>query len=168
MRMEQESLHGQPIYRIEVDPDVVWMGGELGIFRVERETGSVTLLGNEGGIGGPAWAMHSTPTELWVGRYTGVEVIDKASMEHRGYPSQSHLRGADIYAIYAEGDLVWVGTNNGLWKYDRKRNYWHRYTEEDGLLDKRVYALYPDGDYILIGTAEGVTRFLWNVPERID
>jgi ligand-binding sensor domain-containing protein len=167
-RLSPEALHSQTINRITADSQYVWLGGELGLYRLDRATDQGFFLGNEGGVGGPVYALSSTPEEIWVGRLTGVELVEKKTLKQTGYPAQAHFGGAEVNAILAQEHLVWVGTDRGLWKFDRKRNYWHQYTEVDGLLDNRVYALYPDGDYILIGTQEGLTRFYWDDPDRVD
>ncbi len=163
-----KALHLQPIYKIAVDRKAVWIGGELGLFKLDKKTATGEWIGFDGGIGGPVYALHSTADELWVGGLYGVEVISKDDMEQTGYPAQAHFGGAEVNAVYAEGLLVWVGTNRGLWKFDRKRNYWHQYTRNDGLIDDNVLSIYPDGNYLLLGTEYGVTRFYWNDPDRVD
>ncbi|TKJ40393.1 hypothetical protein CEE37_08715 [candidate division LCP-89 bacterium B3_LCP] len=168
VRMQQPALGHQIFYDIAVDKQAIWCGGNMGLYRLDRETGKGGYLGLSGGVGGPVYSIHSTNSEIWVGRMSGVEVINKRSLKQTGYPSYAHMHGAEIYAVYAKGNLAWVGTNSGLWKFDRSRNYWHQYTYLDGLLDNRVYEIYPDGDYLLIGTASGVTRFFWNDPDRVD
>jgi len=167
-RLEHPALRNQAGYRIAVDAQALWVGGEMGLFRLDRATGEGNYLGLEGGVGGAVHALHSTSDEMWLGRTTGIEVVDKQHLRQTGYPSQAFFKSATVNAILAKDSLVWVGTDQGLWKFDRARNRWHQYTEIDGLIDNRVTALLMDGDYLLIGTPEGMTRFYWNEEGRID
>jgi len=167
-RLEHTALRNQPGYRLAVDSQALWVGGEQGLFRLDRATGEGHYLGLEGGVGGAVHALHSISDEVWLGRTTGIEVVDKQHLKQTGFPSQAFFKGAAVNAILAKDSLVWVGTDQGLWKFDRARNRWHQYTEVDGLIDNRVTALLLDGDYLLIATPEGMTRFYWNEEGRID
>ena len=167
-RIEHPALKNQPCYRIAVDKNAVWVGAELGLFRLDRASGNGQYLGLEGGVGGAVHALHATADEIWVGRFSGVEVVDKQHLKQTGWPAQAFFAGGQVNAVLAVDSLVWIGTNQGLWKFDRARNRWHQYTEIDGLLDNRVTALLLDGDYLLIGTPAGLTRFYWNEAGRMD
>jgi ligand-binding sensor domain-containing protein len=167
--VQYAGLGTVPVYDLDQQLNLVWMGTEFGIYVYDAEKDSG---GFYKGAYGPAnqatYAVSVFKDEVWFGTKEGVAGFDSEAKEWLTGPGRLYDSQTTIHRILATEEAVWVATDNGVLKFDRERQRWVHYTLEDGLPDMRVYALFPDGDYIWFGTAAGLTQFYWNSPHRID
>lgn len=164
------------IWMLYADGQLMWAGGNTGLFGVSIETLEVVhALPSDEAIrmgGGPIRSMlPAAEGGYWIGsagsglaRYVpGEGVVQQFLLEH-GDPQS--LSSNVVRSMYRDdnGDL-WVGTLNGLNLISAAdlaagRNRFRLYTVADGLPNNTVYGITPDGTgHLWLSTNRGLSRF---------
>jgi ligand-binding sensor domain-containing protein len=105
---------------------------------------------------------------LWVGTFSGLDVLDRVSGKFTRYKDESNsdgLRGDRVYSICVDrGGALWVGTyRGGVNRFDPHRQRFAHVAfepnKEGGLHGQNVYSLLEtdDGD-LWVGTDDGLFR----------
>lgn len=167
--IKYSALGTVPVYDLDQQANLIWMGTEYGIYIYDAEKDSGGFYkGSYGPANQSTFAVSVFDNEVWFGTEEGVAGFDSHAKEWITGPSRRYDSDSRIHRILATEAAVWAATDKGVFKFDRTDERWVHYTTADGLPDNRVRSLFPDGDYIWFGTAAGLTQFYWNSPRRVD
>jgi len=103
-------------YGVAVDPDFVWVvagdpRGEIGVFKINKQTNAVTKVANDIVVGGVAvdpdfvWAIGG---DYWSGSVYKINKTDNTVTTISG-------AGGDLQHVAVDSDFVWVGSNLNNW-----------------------------------------------------
>ena len=166
------------IYALTLDSaGFLWIGGDHGITRLDRDTGDHSTLSHDAsepgslGAGTVRAVYEDSHRTLWVGTYgDGLHRLgsDGKTFAHfRRGAAESTLSDNRVSVIFEDADRrIWIGTANGLNLLDREDNSFARFTRDNGTLsslgDNDVSSIYQDrGGMLWVGTKNrGVSK--WN------
>jgi hypothetical protein len=157
----------------ETRPEVVWIGTQHGLNRLEAGTGRwsrflhdprdsrslcndiVTAIREDG------------PKHLWIGTRGGLSRLDKSSGKCESYisrledPPGTGLTDNIINCVHVDpAGIVWIGTNAGLDRFDRGKGKWRVFAQKDGLAGEVVCGILEDNSGALwVSTNRGLSRF---------
>jgi signal transduction histidine kinase/ligand-binding sensor domain-containing protein/DNA-binding response OmpR family regulator len=160
---------------VKTRDDVVWVGTQRGLTRMERSGGRV-VYGAPFSTRGAALPDPSVQSlledrdgNLWIGTPRGLVVVERASGAVRRYRRESgdprSLAEDWVGVLHEDRDgRVWVGTlGRGLSEFDPGtrsfRNYGSRPNDAAGLPSGAITAIFTDGaNRLWIGTDNGLAR----------
>ncbi|UCG37984.1 MAG: chitobiase/beta-hexosaminidase C-terminal domain-containing protein [bacterium] len=155
----RDNTNGVFIHPSVIDGDLLWVGGEEGLFSVNIDTKRrKNYTTSSGLISNSVRAIAVDRLGFkWIGTDKGVSQFDGArnwvTFDYSdGLPSNV-INGVVIDPM----DSIWFCTDRGLALYDRKRFLVR--TTDDGLPDNNVTSLAIDADGVFwIGTVKGLLR----------
>ncbi|MBI3659335.1 hypothetical protein HY230_02530, partial [Candidatus Acetothermia bacterium] len=132
-----EGLSGSTIYSIVASPQVLLIGTEFGLTKVQLEPNTPVL--------------NSMAKQLNWKRYRKDE-------------RESNLPNNTVYSVFVDdAQMLWVGTAEGLARVPLNeiptKTSWKIYTVKQyaGLLSSKILSLTGDSQYIYVGTDKGLT-----------
>jgi ligand-binding sensor domain-containing protein len=153
------------IYDLEVVRDQVWIGTDIGAYRLSLATGKLQkyqdpdrLLFNR------VFDITSADRYLWLSSDGGAVQIDLDSGSTRPYRISSRLIGDR--AIAANDRIAAIASDLGVTIIFMDDEHWNsrELSTFDGLLSPYVFGLILDGDFLWVGTDMGLTRINWSNP----
>jgi len=159
------ALSGHMIYDLDLVRDQLWIGSEVGAYRLSLTTGKLQkfqdpdrLLFNR------VLDITSADHSLWLSSDGGAVRVDLDSGTTTPYRLSSRRTGAR--AIAANDQIAALASDQGLAIIFLDGDHWN--TRElstfDGLLSPYVYALLLDGESLWAGTDKGLSRIKWSSP----
>ncbi len=155
------------------DPDVLWVGTQRGLNRLDARTGDWTRFVRDARV--PDSLVNPVVTALyddrlgaiWVGTRGGLSRLDKSTgrcanfINHLGDQPGAGLSNNSINCLSGGRDgALWVGTEAGLDRLDRATGEWRHYGLKDGLGGEVVCGILEDGaGRLWLSTNRGLTRF---------
>lgn len=169
MRVELPGLSVINVLSIEADSETVWVGTDQGVFKLDlKENTRERFVDPNGMVNTRVNHILKYQDQIWFASALGILGYDLKTGKYTAYHQGVDLPGGEVLRLAIHPSAIWAATTNGAIKLDRSTNQWRLYNEFDGLLDNYIQTLALDGDYIWFGTKEGLTRFLWNVPGRVE
>lgn len=155
----RDNSNGVFIHPSVIDGDLLWVGGEEGLFRVHIDTKKRrNYTTSDGLISNSVRAIAVDRLGFkWIGTDKGVSQFDGKS-NWVTYDYSDGLPSNFINCVVIDPlDNIWFGTDKGLAMYDRKKfTVW---TTKQGLPDDNVTSLAIDADGVFwIGTWKGLLR----------
>ncbi len=159
------ALLDHVIYDLEVVRDQVWIGSDIGAYRLSLATGKLQkyqdpdrLLFNR------VFDITTTDHSLWLSSDGGAVQIDLDSGSTAAYRVSSRLIGDR--AIAANDRIAALASDLGVTIIFMDGEHWssRELSTFDGLLSPYVFALILDGDFLWVGTDMGLTRINWSNP----
>lgn len=155
------------------DPDVLWIGTQRGVNRLDTRTGGWARFVRDpraaASLVNPVvTALHDDGAGfLWVGTLGGLSRLDKATGRSENTvsriddPPGASLSNNTVNCLHGGRDgTLWVGTDSGLDRLDRTAAAWRNFALKDGLAGEVVCAILEDGDGRLwLSTNRGLSRF---------
>ncbi len=171
-KSDSGNLINEEINTILLDDDLVWLGTNGGLVKLELNSGSSTVYSHE-----PNNSQSLVDNEitsiakdnsgfLWVGTYKGLDRLDPAKGQFlhfsADYNNSKSISENSIMSIYQDfTDIIWIGTSaNGLNKYDPgKRKFTHHFRQHDNpnsLPNNYIGGIFEDhSGSIWLGTGGG-------------
>ena len=162
-------LDGRAVRAVEADGREVWVGTDLGLFRLApRTAGAEEWVLEEARTASPGVRdLVLLPGEVVVATDRGVEILPRepspagpgADEPERILVGEGRLDEPPL-ALAADSSNLWIGTLVGLSRWDRERRRWTEYGLADGLPDVPVTGLeLQAGGRLWISTPGGAVRF---------
>lgn len=166
-----------PLYRagacfsfLEETKNTLWIGGDQGLVRFDRQQGNLRRYRPSPGEGVGVHAIHQDEKgALWLGTFgKGLRKFDPDTEKfelHESSSSESGRINSDIvFAIEPDkNNILWIGTwGGGLNKFDRAAKWFTYYNSDphdrESLSSSYVYTIHQDladDNLLWIGTANG-------------
>ncbi|HUV30669.1 MAG TPA: hypothetical protein VMY05_06255 [Acidobacteriota bacterium] len=160
---------GRLIYDLEVIGDFLWIGSDIGAYRLSLVEGNLQRFDDPHGVlFARVYDIESYGNKVWFASDDGLLSLDMSSGET--VPFRDFTRRAGGRALAVNDRIAAAASDRGMTLIflDRRDRFSREFTTDDGLASSTVNALLLDGDYIWVGTDLGLTRFFWNNPDRID
>ena len=166
------------IYALAVDASgFLWVGGDHGITRLDRDSGEFTTFSHDPGVPGSLGAgsvravFEDGDRNLWVGTHGGglhrLDSDGQTFVHYRHSDAATSLSDDRVSVIFEDAERrLWIGTANGLNLLAREDGSFRRYTQRESTLatlgDDDISSIYQDrGGMLWVGTKNrGVNK--WN------
>ena len=150
-----------------------WVGGNAGLSRLNRDTGEVTRLRQQGGNNFifNLMPMQSDSNKFWIANGGGLDVFDTetetyAKIQIRPDSLESEPGVLDIYED-SQNQLLWLGTSEGLIRYNMTDSTSEAFTynpaDTTSISDDVIFKVTPqdsDPDILWLATqSAGLNRF---------
>ena len=148
--------------------DVLWLGTELGLNRLDRSTGEFRYFTKEQGLSYNAVfdVMQDADGSLWLGTGGGgLSHFDPRTEKFQNITTSDGLPSNNIYGILAdEANALWISSNQGLTRLDKSSRATTNFGIADGLQDlsfaQGIYAKDPKtGEMFFGGRTNGFNSF---------
>jgi len=148
----------------------LWLGSsEHGLFR-RNPDGSIQCFVNDSNrsdslTGDSVWAILPERNLLWVGTYSGLNLMDIRTGRCRRFQQKmgdsTSLSNNGVNCVYRDSsERFWVATDAGLNRFISETNQFQRYLTGDGLKNNFIYGILEDsGGFLWLSTNEGLARF---------
>jgi signal transduction histidine kinase/ligand-binding sensor domain-containing protein/DNA-binding response OmpR family regulator len=166
------DLSIRAFYQFEGQPEILWIGANQGLFKVNRSHGTMEAIPVFGARPAGERMVSSIRSDkngmLWAGSAIGLVVLDPGSGTHHLYPTG--LRDDDgridprALFVYPEGDTIWVLTPNTIASFDKSTGRFVHFRYNDEPLDEYRDASFPfllpdkEGNF-WIGAKNGLLYF---------
>jgi hypothetical protein len=145
-----------PANDLAVTDDRVWFALERGVAEYRKESESLQLDTDLGGIAAPrVLALRQTTRFLWAVTAQGLSRYDKLLRTWTSFRAGIDLPDARIHQISIDGEDVWLGTDDGPWRYRADVGIWRRHESADQMPGRQVraFALEPDRIWVMTEVA---------------
>jgi diguanylate cyclase (GGDEF)-like protein len=154
------TIKNKQISHIQIHDGFVWMSGEVGLEKLNVDTGEITLA-LETETDGFTFVLVESEEEIWLGSRDGLVLFNSVTNQVEEYTSQHGLAANLINFLYKdEQDNLWLATNNGLSILDIENKTVQSYYKRDGLVDN-VFSAHGEflvaDDLIYIPTRLGIS-----------
>lgn len=155
------------------DPDVLWIGTQRGVNRLDTRTGRWARFVRDpraaASLVNPVvTALYDDGAgTLWVGTMGGLSRLDKSTglcvntVSRLGDPPGKTISNNTVNCLHCGRDgTLWVGTEAGLDRLDRATGEWRNFGLKDGLAGEVVCAILEDaGGRLWLSTNRGLSSF---------
>ena len=166
------EVSNNTIYKIyEHRPGTLWLGTHSGLYRFDKQSGSITyydlekILGKTINSNEIRAIIADSKSNLWLGTlgaglfYFDLESETLTQFEHDPKDPFS-ISGNIAPSLFIDAqDTLWVGTASGLNKFHLTESKFYRFNESDGLPNDVVYGILSEGDQLWLSTNQGISRF---------
>ncbi len=142
-----EEKPGESIFCLLPDGEDVWLGGEKGILKIDKYTGSETLyFSDKKGLSDKVTALYKDAfNDLWIGTATsGIYRMGGSSGKITSFFRSSNFLENDIKFITGKNENIWIATRNGIFNFNLKTGKTSHITTSNGLPHNRINHLFID------------------------
>ena len=142
-----------PVNDLAVAEDRVWFALNEGVAEYRKESESLQIDADLGGIASPrALALRQTTRYLWAVTAQGLSRYDKLLRSWTSFRAGVELPDARVHQASLDGEDIWLGTDDGLWRYRADIGIWRRDESADGMPGREVRAFALEPDRIWVAT----------------
>ncbi len=160
----EDGLPNDHIFAVEIDGDMVWVGTENGLARIDKRTGAIESWNEEDGLPWrvvSALAVNQETGELWVGMFGGGLARFSGGRFDHFHQLNSGLVNDVVYGVAIEGNNVWVATTAGANRFNTDTGEWAIFTEKNAPMEEiwNYGVTFNDGFVYLGVWGSGVLEF---------
>ena len=160
----EDGLPNDHIFAVEIDGDMVWVGTENGLARIDKRTGAIESWNEEDGLPWrvvSALAANKETGELWIGMFGGGLARFSGGRFDHFHQLNSGLVNDVVYGVAIEGDNVWVATTAGANRFNTDTGEWAIFTEKNAPMEEiwNYGVTFNDGLVYLGVWGSGVLEF---------
>ena len=160
----KDGLPNDHIFAVKADKQVVWVGTEDGLARIDKKTGKVKSWKEEDGL---PWRVVSgldinpKTGEVWIALFGGGLARFSGGRFDHWHQLNSGLVNDVVYGVAVENDNVWAATTAGASRYNTVTGEWTIYTEKNAPMEEiwNYGVCYNDGKVYLGIWGSGVLEF---------
>lgn len=142
---------GNSVYSITMNDSLIWMGGENGILRVNKETSRFKLLRGAGLPNDIITSMYYNRGTLWVGTSAnGIYSITEGSRQFTPFFRGDNSISNSINYLIGDGDFIYAATKNGIYVINIASKDLTHYSTINGLPHNDIEHLYLDSENRLL------------------
>ena len=170
IKKDYPDLNDKFIYTFCIRENQVWIGTNLGLYKINPETDEITGYradqGDPGSLSGDNILNLAAGSSgiLWINSYgDGMNKLRDTPSRFTSFNNQpGNLKSISSSIVTSfcadEKDFVWVGTRDGLNKFNKQEKTFERFYIE-GRSENRITSLLSDGNFIWTGTVKGLKLF---------
>ncbi len=146
-----EEPFGRNVSAVYANDSWLWLGGESGLLRIDRENNSTSFYGTQRGL--PFDRVTALTKcnrgDLWIGTdNSGIYRLDKESGKAASFHLSANSTENSInHLLFSDGILL-AATNGGVFEFKLQTGEQARYTTMEGLPRNNIYSIFKDNEGI--------------------
>lgn len=151
------------------DEERVWLGGNYGLYYLEKGDKRATLLKSSSGpashLKGLVYQIYKdNDQQLWVISANGLFRFSPSEGLTQRYSADdpnAFLPSVELRHMYQDAaGIYWIGSYDGLIRWDKKNNQHRLFTTKDGLSNNHIMAVYEDEfGFLWLSSDNGIMQF---------
>ena len=135
----EDGLPNDHIFAVEAQGDLIWIGTEDGLARLDKKTGAIRSWREADGL---PWRVvtaldsdHVTG-DLWIGMFGGGLARFSGGRFDHWHQLNSGLVNDVVYGVVVEGENVWAATTAGASRLNTRTGEWTIFNEKNAPMEE--------------------------------